>query len=225
MHWSALLPYMYYRYPIPGTANMYLWRLFSWLIWSLALAWQYESIPIVSILEVSTWASSRHRNPEMQGSSGVLVLSTKNLWSFPESCWFLLTFSLLLWFSNLCEICCFFLSSFLTTVAVYVAQLNTLVDLDYAKYEESINNQIGNIEFLEVQYPTPLIGEPTETIGNSMNVLFWCFLYQFRWLYRWAVFEITFRGGYTAGSTFVFPPNDLIHNVNKGVLAMVNIDW
>ena len=135
-----------------------------------------------------------------------------------------MTLGLLLWFSNLCEMCCFFLSNFLTTVVVYMAQLNTLVDLDYAKYKESINNQIGNIELLKVQYATSLIGEPTETIGNSMNILFWYFLYQFRWLYRWAVF-ITFRGGYIAESAFVFPSNDLIHNVNRGILAIIIIDW
>ena len=35
------------------------------------------------------------------------------------------------------------------------------------------------------------------------------------------IFEITFRGGYMAGSAFAFPSDDLIHDTNGGVVAVV----
>lgn len=42
----------------------------------------------------------------------------------------------------------------------------------------------------------------------------------FESLHRRVVFEITFRGGYMAGSAFAFPPDDLIHDANGGVVGV-----
>ncbi|KAL9715552.1 hypothetical protein Ac2012v2_002212 [Leucoagaricus gongylophorus] len=180
---------------------------------------------------------------------------------------------------------CLFLSSFLAVVAVYAAQPNALVDLDYARYEGSINNRTGNIEFLGVRYAAPPTGQfrwraprqPQKVPGiqqadNQPNIcwqagqgnapvtpfptgdehpqkhiaiarmdtridavlalpplsletvafqsLFGFTGLPFESLHRRVVFEITFRGGYMAGSAFAFPPDDLIHDANGGVVGV-----
>jgi len=58
---------------------------------------------------------------------------------------------------NLHEMGRLFLSSLLSTVAFCAAQQNTLVDLGYARYQGSINNETGNIKFLGIRYAAPLL--------------------------------------------------------------------
>jgi len=62
---------------------------------------------------------------------------------------------------NLCEMRRLFLSSLLATVAICAARQNALVDLGYARYQGSINNQTGNIEFLGIRYAAPPTGKLT----------------------------------------------------------------
>ena len=47
----------------------------------------------------------------------------------------------------------------LATVALCAAQQSALVDLGYARYQGSINNQTGNIEFLGIRYAAPPTGK------------------------------------------------------------------
>jgi len=60
---------------------------------------------------------------------------------------------------NLHEMGRFFLSSLLSTVALCAAQQSTLVDLGYARYQGSVNNESGNIEFLGIRYAAPPTGK------------------------------------------------------------------
>lgn len=69
--------------------------------------------------------------------------------------------SLLLARINLREMGRLFLSSLLSTVALCAAQQSTLVDLGYARYQGSINNESGNIEFLGIRYAAPPTGKLT----------------------------------------------------------------
>jgi len=74
----------------------------------------------------------------------------------------------------------FFLSSLLSTVALCAARQSTLVDLGYARYQGSINNQTGNIEFLGIRYAAPPTGKLAHQdhpefrhIGSSLGRFRW----------------------------------------------------
>lgn len=161
---------------------------------------------------------------------------------------------------------CLFLSSFLAVVAVYAAQPNALVDLDYARYEGSINNRTGNIEFLGVRYAAPPTGQfrwraprqPQKVPGiqqadnqpnicwqagqgnapvtpfptgdehpqkrasppSSEDCLFLNIATPVAGNGSLPVVVWIHGGGYMAGSAFAFPPDDLIHDANGGVVGV-----
>lgn len=48
----------------------------------------------------------------------------------------------------------------LSIATTHAAKPTTVVDLGYAKYEGSLNNQTGNIEFLGIRFAAAPTGKP-----------------------------------------------------------------